>query len=72
VADKLVPVLFFGVRTLRGADRGARAGQGLALAKGLIEAMGGRISYEPVEGGGACFRLVVPVPNARLGGAARL
>jgi PAS domain S-box-containing protein len=59
--------LFAGLRTLANADReGSRGtGLGLSVVKGLIEAMGGRVAYEPAAGGGACFRLVLPVPHRR-------
>jgi two-component system sensor histidine kinase KdpD len=63
-ADR-VDDLFAGLRTVAGPDRvGSRGtGLGLGLVKGLMEAMGGRVTYEPAEGGGACFRLVLPVPS---------
>jgi K+-sensing histidine kinase KdpD len=52
----------------RKADRGA--GLGLAIARGLVEAHGGRISAANRPGGGAVFRftlpLVVPAPAAAL------
>jgi signal transduction histidine kinase len=72
VPKELIPVLFFGVRAPRGPERRGGVGQGLALAKGLMEAMGGRIAYEVAPDGGARFRLVVPMPNRRRGGPARL
>jgi PAS domain S-box-containing protein len=40
-------------------------GTGLTLVRGLIEAMGGGLSYESVPGGGACFRVVLPTPSRR-------
>jgi signal transduction histidine kinase len=36
------------------------SGLGLAIAKEMIERMGGRIGYQPADGGGACFRIVLP------------
>lgn len=42
-------------------------GYGLAVAKQLIEKMGGKISYERVSGQGSCFSILVPSytgPNA--------
>ena len=65
VASDVVPVLFSGVRTLHRPGRSRGSGLGLALAKGLMEAMGGRIRYEPAAGGGACFLLAIPVPYRR-------
>lgn len=35
-------------------------GLGLAIARGLVEAQGGRVTYEPREGGGAVFTLCLP------------
>ena len=35
-------------------------GIGLALVRGLVEAMGGRVWYEPVEGDGASFCFTLP------------
>lgn len=36
-------------------------GLGLALVRGLVEAMGGRVWYEPGAGGGADFRFTLPI-----------
>jgi two-component system sensor histidine kinase MtrB len=70
VAPQQVATLFAGLRKLPAADppRARGSGLGLSLARGLMEAMGGRITYEArAEGadGGATFRLVIPVPNRR-------
>src|SRR5947209_337176 len=67
VADSLIPTLFSRIRTLsrRDRDRARGTGLGLALVKGLVEAMGGRVWYEPAPGGGALFSLALPVPRAR-------
>ena len=36
-------------------------GLGLAICKGIMEVHDGRISYEPTPGGGATFRLELPL-----------
>ncbi len=43
---------------------GADAGLGLAIAKELVEAQGGRIWAEPRRGGGARISLVLPAARA--------
>ena len=75
VPESLVPTLFSGVRTLsrRTRDRSRGTGLGLALVRGLVEAMGGRVWYEPAPEGGAIFRISLPTPRTRsLPGDARL
>jgi len=69
VPPALVPTLFSRLRTFSrpDRDRSRGTGLGLALAKGLVEAMGGRVSYETrstSDGatGGACFRVVLASP----------
>jgi signal transduction histidine kinase len=66
VPSALVPSLFNRLRLLarRDRDRSRGTGLGLSLVKGLIEAMGGRVWYEQVPGGGADFRLSLPVPRS--------
>jgi PAS domain S-box-containing protein len=38
-------------------------GRGLSQVRALVEAMGGRVGYEPAPGGGSCFRIVLPTPQ---------
>ncbi len=38
------------------------AGLGLSIVKGLVEAMGGHVWYEPSVGGGATFTVAIPTP----------
>jgi PAS domain S-box-containing protein len=66
VPPVLLPTLFSQLRTLGRADRdrGRGTGLGLSLVRGLVEAMGGRVWYEPGAGGGSCFRLTLPTPRA--------
>ena len=65
VPESLVPTLFSRLRTFgrRDRDRSRGTGLGLALVRGLVEAMGGRVWYEPAAGGGAVFRLTLPSPR---------
>ena len=67
VPPSLVPSLFNRLRLLarRDRDRSRGTGLGLSLVKGLVEAMGGRVWYEQVPGGGADFRLRLPSPRVR-------
>ena len=67
IAESLIPTLFSRIRTLgrRDRDRARGTGLGLALVKGLVEAMGGRVSYEQAPDGGARFALTLAVPHAR-------
>jgi len=46
------------------AREGAGAGLGLAIAKALVEAHGGRIWAENRPQGGACFKIVLPIASA--------
>ena len=70
VASAVEPVLFSRVHTLTRHQRSGRVGLGtglgLFLVKGLVEAMGGRVWYEQVPGGGADFRLRLPSPQVRV------
>ncbi|MBV8981588.1 MAG: PAS domain S-box protein [Acidimicrobiia bacterium] len=67
VTESLVPTLFSRLRTLGRSDRDRARGTGLGLAlvKGLVEAMGGRVAYERAPDGGALFSLVLPAPRTR-------
>src|SRR5205085_5932049 len=60
----LLPTLFSELRHLTRQPRRSPAdgGLGLALVRGLVEAMGGRVGYETPTGGGAAF--VVTLPSA--------
>jgi K+-sensing histidine kinase KdpD len=40
------------------------AGLGLSIVKGLVEAMNGRVWYEPTPGGGATFTVAIPTRPA--------
>lgn len=61
----LQPSLFNRLRLLarRDRDRNRGTGLGLSLVKGLVEAMGGRVWYEHLRGGGAEFRFTLPSPR---------
>ncbi|MDJ0791317.1 MAG: ATP-binding protein [Acidimicrobiia bacterium] len=39
------------------------AGLGLSIVRGLVEAMGGRVWYEPTVGGGATFTFTIPTAD---------
>jgi signal transduction histidine kinase len=41
-------------------------GLGLSIVRGLAEAMGGRVWYEPTVGGGATFSLALPLQRRRI------
>jgi PAS domain S-box-containing protein len=64
VPDPVVPTLFSRLRTVRRTDRDRTrgTGMGLALVRGLVEAMGGRVWYEP-GATGATFRFTLPSPR---------
>ena len=49
----------------RASPRGGE--EGVARARALVEAMGGRVWYVADAEGAGCFRLTVPVPNRRRG-----
>ncbi len=59
VPDALVDRLF---EPFAAGESDAAVGLGLWIVRVLVEAHGGRVSYEPASGGGACF--VVELPAA--------
>jgi two-component system sensor histidine kinase MtrB len=63
VPDAVVPTLFSRLRTVSRTDRDRThgTGMGLALVRGLVEAMGGRVWYEA----DATFRFTLPTPRTR-------
>jgi signal transduction histidine kinase len=65
IPDALVNTLFTRLgATASTADRPG-AGVGLFLVRGLVEAMGGRVTYEARQGGGCAFRLRLRKPPRR-------
>jgi two-component system, OmpR family, sensor histidine kinase KdpD len=46
-------------------EQSAAAGLGLSIARGLAEAQGGGVRYEPRDGGGSVFVFSVPAADAR-------
>jgi histidine kinase len=50
--------------------RGHGSGLGLTVAKGLVEAMGGRIGFESALGSGSSFYMTLPLPDAATRSAA--
>lgn len=61
VPDAVVPTLFSSLQSVaRREGGGGGAGLGLFLVKGLVEGMGGRVTYERVPTGGARFCLFLP------------
>ena len=62
VPEALVPTLFTRLGVPGSSADRPGAGVGLFLVRGLIEAMGGRVAYEPRTGGGCAFRLRLRKP----------
>jgi len=58
VASEMVPRLFKPFFTTKPAGQGT--GLGLSVVADIVEAAGGRITYEPTPGGGATFRVLLP------------
>jgi signal transduction histidine kinase len=54
------------------AAEGLHAGIGLALVKGYVDLMGGRIDVDSVVGEGSTFRIHLPVPDAASSGDDRV
>ncbi|HEV2148638.1 MAG TPA: GAF domain-containing protein [Longimicrobiaceae bacterium] len=62
IPEQHVPHLFDRYWQASGGDR-RRSGLGLAIAKGIVEAHGGKISVESRVGKGSTFTFVVPVAD---------
>ena len=58
VPDEEVPMLF---EPFKAARKSGSIGYGLAVVSSLVEAQGGTIEYEPNPGGGALFRITLPL-----------
>ena len=63
IADEDLAYIFESFRS--GSSRGG-TGMGLAIVKAIVEAHGGAVSAQNLPGGGACFRLRLPVQGPRL------
>lgn len=65
VDSQLVAALFGGLRTLSRPEGGEARGTGLGLmlVRGLVEAMGGSVTYEPAPGTGARFVVRLQQPR---------
>ncbi|HVS43627.1 MAG TPA: HAMP domain-containing sensor histidine kinase [Candidatus Dormibacteraeota bacterium] len=57
---------FYRVDSARSGDQGG-SGLGLSIAAAVVQAHGGRIGVVPTPGGGATFRISLPVRDARPG-----
>ena len=64
IPDAAVPRLFDAFYRASDSGRAQGSGLGLAVAKGLVEAHGGRVRVENREGGGARFVFTLPLPAA--------
>jgi signal transduction histidine kinase len=53
---------FYRLDASRGRDTGG-SGLGLSIVKAIVESHSGRISVHPTPGGGATFRVDLPIPG---------
>jgi len=65
IAEDVLPRLFDPFFTTKPAGKGT--GLGLPISHGIISKHHGRIEVENVPGGGACFRVILPLrqPDGR-------
>jgi signal transduction histidine kinase/ActR/RegA family two-component response regulator len=61
IPEHLLPRLFKAFERFEPGSTGTGTGLGLALSHMLAQLMGGSLAYLPREGGGACFRLTLPL-----------
>ncbi|HEY2703588.1 MAG TPA: HAMP domain-containing sensor histidine kinase [Candidatus Dormibacteraeota bacterium] len=61
---------FYRADAARSGDQGG-SGLGLSIAAAVVQAHGGRISVDRTPGGGATFRIVLPLPDGRGVGSPR-
>jgi two-component system sensor histidine kinase KdpD len=64
VADDAKPAMFAPFQRLGDAPAGTGVGLGLAVARGMMEAMGGALTAEDTPGGGLTMVLSLPVAAA--------
>jgi two-component system sensor histidine kinase KdpD len=67
--SEALPRLFDAFYRAPGAHRGRGSGLGLAVARGLVDAHGGRIWAENRPQGGARFGFILPVPSVSIAAA---
>ena len=61
LSDDIVEHLFEPFHTTKSNGMGL----GLSICRTIVEAHGGKLRYEPNQGGGAIFRVTLPVPPER-------